>query len=194
MSGTRDPDPVRPGHLPPAATPPRAATAQEARALAHPLRIRILNVTQGEPSTNKEIAARLGELPGTTLHHIRVLTETGFLQALPPRAGRRGAREVPYRPTGKSWVLSFRDVDRERMAVGTAITDDAYGQYTESDPAGRFAESQVSLRLTVEDARDLADRLHGLVDEYRRTRQTPEGRPISLMWAFFEPAGAERLE
>ena len=167
------------------------ATAEEARALAHPLRIRILNLTHAEAWTNKQIAARLGELPGTTLHHLRVLTEAGFLEALPPRVGRRGAREVPYRATGKSWVLSFRDLDKERIAVGTAITDAAYALYTESDPASRFAESQVSLRLTAQDARDLADRIHGLVDEYRRTRQRPEGAPLSLMWAFFAPPHAE---
>ena len=75
----------------------------EARALASPLRLRILRICLHEPHTNKEIAQSLGMNPGSTLHHVRTLVRTGFLQAGEPRRGKRGAREVPYLATKRSW-------------------------------------------------------------------------------------------
>src|SRR5690606_7965094 len=75
----------------------------DARALASVLRLRILRLCLDEPLTNKEIADRLGRDPGTTLHHVRRLAERGFLQAQPARRGARGAKEIPYLATGKSF-------------------------------------------------------------------------------------------
>src|SRR4051795_783858 len=83
----------------------RPATDAEARALASAVRLRILRLCLGEALTNKEIAARLGRNPATVLHHVRTLLDTGFLVAEPERRGTRGAREVPYRATGKSWLM-----------------------------------------------------------------------------------------
>src|ERR1700712_1537085 len=85
--------------------PRRPATEAEARALSSPTRLRILRLCLSEALTNKEIAARLGRNPATVLHHVRTLVDTGFLVAGPPRRGARGAREVPYRATGKSWLM-----------------------------------------------------------------------------------------
>src|SRR5688572_26625189 len=75
----------------------------DARALASVLRMRILRLCLDEALTNKEIAERLGVPPGNTYHHVRTLAKRGFLAAQPERAGARGAREVPYLATGKSW-------------------------------------------------------------------------------------------
>src|SRR3954447_21929882 len=75
----------------------------DARALASTLRLRILRLCLDEPMTNREIAARLDKNPATVLHHVRTLADRGFLAAEPARRGTRGAREVPYRATGKSW-------------------------------------------------------------------------------------------
>ena len=75
----------------------------EARALASGLRLRILRMCLDEPLTNREIAEALGKNPATVLHHVRTLADTGFLEAQEVRRGRRGAREIPYLATGKSW-------------------------------------------------------------------------------------------
>src|SRR3954463_2795270 len=83
----------------------RPATDGEARALASAVRLRILRLCLHEALSNKEIAARLGRNPATVLHHVRTLVDTGFLAADPERRGARGAREVPYRATGKSWLM-----------------------------------------------------------------------------------------
>src|SRR5919106_5422794 len=85
----------------------RTATPEEARALAHPLRLRILRLCRDQAFTNKQLAERLGRDPGTVLHHVRTLVATGFLAADEVRQGDKGALEKPYRSTGKSWTLSL---------------------------------------------------------------------------------------
>ena len=72
-----------------------AALQAKARALASPLRLRILRLCLHEARTNRELAEELGINPGTLLHHVRSLTTNGFLVAEEPRKGARGAREVP---------------------------------------------------------------------------------------------------
>ena len=64
------------------------------------LRLRILRMCLDEPLTNAQIAARLDRDPATVLHHVRTLTGTGFLEALPAQKGNRGAqdRAVPIDP------------------------------------------------------------------------------------------------
>src|ERR671920_1168651 len=100
------------------------ATDEEAKALASTLRLRILRICRGEGHTNKEIAEVLGRDPASILHHIRTLVRTGFLQPQPERRGARGAREIPYLATGKSWrvdapVMSrpLLDTFREEIAL-----------------------------------------------------------------------------
>ena len=51
----------------------RPATADEARMLGNPLRIRILRITLDQPLTNKEIADRLGVTEVTVKAHLRNL-------------------------------------------------------------------------------------------------------------------------
>jgi DNA-binding transcriptional ArsR family regulator len=88
--------------------PPRSGyepTAEiGARALASGTRLRILKLCQERALTNNDIAQRLGANPATTLHHVRTLVSAGFLEPLPERRGRRGAREVPYAASGKCWT------------------------------------------------------------------------------------------
>jgi len=84
----------------------REATAEEARALANPLRLRILRLCLNASLTNKQLADRLDKDPATVLHHVRMLVDTGFLSADAVRSGAKGALEKPYRATGKSWEIS----------------------------------------------------------------------------------------
>src|SRR3954453_10366828 len=83
----------------------READEAEAKALASPLRLRILRAALHEPRTNQEIAAVLGRNPATVLHHVRTLVATGFLVEQPLRRGQRGSRERPYLASGKSFYL-----------------------------------------------------------------------------------------
>jgi DNA-binding transcriptional ArsR family regulator len=91
--------------LEPAAARRREATPREARALGHPLRLRILRLCGQQELTNKQLADRLKRDPGTVLYHVRQLAEAGLLEQAPVRTGDSGALEKPYRSKGKTWYL-----------------------------------------------------------------------------------------
>lgn len=155
--------------------PRRPATDAEARALASTVRMRILRICLDEPRTNKEIAGVLGKDPASTLHHVRRLVETGFLAAQPARRGARGAREVPYLATGKSWRMSTPAADRVLLDVFL-------------DEVGLVALDEVEtirlgLTLTPDRLRALMDRFVALLDEFRADDAQPAGRPMSLFLA-----------
>src|SRR6476469_3064733 len=90
----------------------RTADEAEAKAIASPLRLRILRATLHEPRTNKEVAEVLGLNPASVLHHVRTLVDTGFLIEQPTRRGARGSRARPYLTSGKSfYVQTGHDTD-----------------------------------------------------------------------------------
>jgi GNAT superfamily N-acetyltransferase len=106
-------------------TPPRPeATVADARALAHPLRLRIIRLLYDRSLTNRELARALGEHPATVLHHVRTLLRTGFIAADPARPGPRGTVEKPYRSTGRSWSLSIDDNVVTDIVISDCAPDD----------------------------------------------------------------------
>ena len=126
----------------------RQATHEEAKALAHPDRLRIIRLTFDEALTNKELADRLGRNPGTTLYHLRMLVATGFVAPEDARRGARGAAEVPYRSTGKSWTLDVGEpdpdvtgamVDAFRVELLESPVDTRQGQPARASPLARPA-------------------------------------------------------
>jgi DNA-binding transcriptional ArsR family regulator len=149
------------------------ATDAEARALASTLRMRILRVCLNEPRTNKEIAQRLGKDPATMLHHVRRLVDTGFLEALPPRRGARGSREIPYVATGKSW--------RVQTPAGDRVLIDAFIEEIALVPADTIGTARIGFRLTEETLDELTGRLTVLLNEYVERPDDPDGKP----WSFF---------
>ena len=59
---------------------PRELTGREIRALAHPLRIRMLELLREEPATASILARRLDESTGATSYHLRELERFGFIE------------------------------------------------------------------------------------------------------------------
>jgi DNA-binding transcriptional ArsR family regulator len=59
------------------------------RALAHPLRLQLLQVLHAEgPSTASHLARRLGESSGSTSYHLRALHRAGMIEEAEQRNGR----------------------------------------------------------------------------------------------------------
>ncbi|NIH68127.1 ArsR/SmtB family transcription factor [Modestobacter marinus] len=155
----------------------RPATDAEARALASAVRLRILRLCLDEPLTNKEIAARLGRNPATVLHHVRTLVDNGFLAAEGERRGARGAREVPYRATGKSWLM-------DGASAPGAARDPLLAAFLEE--VGLVGEAQlqstrIGLRLGAADLAEFRERLYGLLDEYA----TRPAHPGAERWSLY---------
>jgi len=154
--------------------PRRPASDAEARALASAIRMRILRICLDEPRTNKEIADVLDRDPATTLHHVRRLVDTGFLAAQPDRRGPRGAREVPYLATGKSWKMSTPAADRVLL--------DAFLEEVALVPMEDVETVRLGLNLTPDRLAAFMDRFVTLLEEFRAD-EDPAARPMSLFLA-----------
>jgi predicted ArsR family transcriptional regulator len=163
----------------PADTPRPEATPAEFKAMAHPLRLRILRLCLHEAMTNKQIADRLGHDPATTLYHVRRLTRTGFLAAEPVRAGRSGALEKPYRATGKSWVLKVPRPE-DLIVNALAAMDAARDEIADAGPQSLVVHSRLGLQLDDAEIAELADRFEALIHEYAGRPPTPGGRKLGL--------------
>ena len=156
--------------------PKRKATDAEFRAIASAVRLRILRLCVSEALTNKELAARLGRNPATVLHHVRTLVDTGFLAAEPVRRGTRGSREVPYRATGKSWLM---DVDDRPPPAHDPLLA-AFLEEVAEVGEQHLQSSRLGLRLSPPDLEEFRRRLHGLLDEYARRPPDLTGERWSL--------------
>jgi DNA-binding MarR family transcriptional regulator len=150
----------------------RQATDEEAKALASSLRLRILRICLGEGHTNKEIAGILGRDPASTLHHIRTLVRTGFLQPQPERRGTRGAREIPYLATKKSWRLSTPAMDRSML--------DAFLEEVALVPAAELDTTRMGLRLPAAEMAEFRTRLGGLLDDFASRPEDPSAPAWSV--------------
>ena len=149
----------------------RPATPEEARALANPLRMRILRLCLDEALTNKQLAERLGRDPGTVLHHVRTLVATGFLVPEEVRQGEKGALEKPYRATGMSWTLSL-----DMLEAFTA-------ELEEAGPDAATGFSRLALTLNKASQEELQRRVLAILDEYVDRPADPDGEPLGLFFA-----------
>jgi DNA-binding transcriptional ArsR family regulator len=171
-----EPDPPNPPE-----TARRPATEAEARALASSLRLRIIHLCHEQPLTNREIADQLDRDPASVLHHVRRLLDTGFLEALPIRRGRRGARERPYRSTGKSWTLQVGDSQDTTQATDAMLN--AFLAEL-ADAGGKLANaSRLTLRLTPDDWEEFSRRISAVLDEFAARPPDPDGQWWSVFFA-----------
>lgn len=157
----------------------RPATADEAKALANPLRLRILRLCLERARTNKELGEYLGREPGALLHHVRKLHRTGFLELAEQRPGPRGTVEKPYRATGKSWTLDVGDTEQ---AVSFAALEAFREETREAGAARQVMMSRLTLRLSEDRAGELSQRLQDLIAEYHAT-QDPDGNAYGAFLA-----------
>jgi DNA-binding transcriptional ArsR family regulator len=164
-----------------------ADAAAIARALSSPLRLRILRLCAFDSRTNKELAELLDMNPGTMLHHVRTLVDTGLLVAGEARAGARGAREVPYRATGKSWR-------GPRLPNQSIVLLETMRQQLEAVDPEDVDATWLGLRLNAEHLAELEQRLYGLLQEFKERGPDDDGDPYSLVTVLhpdFNPRAAD---
>jgi predicted ArsR family transcriptional regulator len=152
----------------------RPATPAEAKALAHPLRQRIIRLCSLGERTNQQLAAELDRDPATILYHVRKLVDAGFLAPIEVRSGTSGALEKPYRSTGRSWQL---DVGPDRGGdASLAMLDAAREELAAAGPGALQASTRFVVRVPQEELeawlRDLHERIDGLVE---RSQELAEG-------------------
>jgi DNA-binding transcriptional ArsR family regulator len=152
-----------------------AEEERRARALASPLRMRILRLCLHQSRTNQELATELDLNPGTLLHHVRSLVATGFLVAEEPRVGPRGAKEIPYLATRRSWRSGGENLGP--MLVQTFL------QEIVGLAPDEIQVTRLGLKLNHANRAEMSARFLALFEEYKDRGADPDGEPISLMFA-----------
>ena len=166
---------------------PGSEADADARVLASALRMRILRLCLDDALTNKEIAVRLKMAPATTYHHVRLLAERGFLAAQEERRGNRGAREVPYLATRKSW--------RSRMGPGQhRILVQAFLDELALADVRKVETIRLGVRLSGADRDEMMRKFVAIFSEYADRAPDPDGEPWSLFFTAHEDVGRERTD
>ncbi len=171
------------------------------RALAHPLRIEILDIMDevGE-ATASEIAERLGQTVANCSFHLRILASGGFIERAEPRG-----REKPWRVThhsrdmrpdrsdplsiAESAELGSMYVQREAARVVSFLQNSlAYAHNSEWVPTVTINTS--TFWATAEEMKQLAEDLRALMDRFEGRRDPanrPEGARKGRMFATINP-------
>src|ERR1051326_7711550 len=88
----------------------------QVRALAHPLRLRLLELFARQPRTAKQAAEVLGEPPTRLYHHVAALERAGLIRLKETRQNRGTTEKYyeasdPMRPVGKE-ILKNKEARR----------------------------------------------------------------------------------
>lgn len=90
--------------------------ARTLKALAHPIRLALLDLLLSGPQTATQAAAVLGETPTTCSFHLRQLAMHGFVEEVP---GWQERRQRPWRLTAGGWRTPRTDDPVVRRAAST---------------------------------------------------------------------------
>ena len=149
------------------------------RALAHPLRTRLLGLLRLDgPSTATLLGRRVGESSGSTSYHLRQLAAYGFVEELPEHGtGRERWWQARHRIT--SWRADEvvgqdggqqvqEELTRLQVAGHARVLDAWLAQRAGLDPAWTAAASvnDYALRLAPQQARALAEELSAVLDRW----------------------------
>jgi len=82
----------------------QATEPAQLKALAHPLRQRLLYALGGDPATMAQLAQRFGENKGNIGHHLKVLHAAGLVRIVETRQVRGGTEHYYQRTTRRVYV------------------------------------------------------------------------------------------
>jgi DNA-binding transcriptional ArsR family regulator len=153
-----------------------ATSPVQLRALAHPLRQRLLYALGGEPATMGQLAAAFGERKGNIGHHLKVLEAAGMVRVVETRQVRGGTEHYYQRTTRRVYVAGPPGVSTSAML--RAVADELAGTPTEPLLVLRH------VRLSPAQAERLAAALNAIVAE--ATDDGPAGRPHGLLVGLYE--------
>lgn len=170
------------------------------RALAHPLRLRLVELLGIHgPATATELAGRVGHSPANCSWHLRQLAAAGFIEESEGGTGRQ--RIWKFVPTGHSYASSPEDPEfAEAAAAASAMQLEHEVGELRQWRAARHEEpvqwresaftTQSILWLTAEELEELSEEIKQLflnrVQRHVEPETRPEGsRPIRLYsWGF----------
>ena len=189
---------------------PRVVDMESLKALAHPLRVRILDTlsTYGE-FTASGLGERLGESSGATSYHLRQLEKHNFVREVVGKGTGRErwwervpggiAIDAPQAESTPSERAASRLVLREWMNNRTILLDEFIGRGDEVLSDEWMLASNISMSnlvLTHEQTKELSTRLQVVLDEYVETyrgQRVPGARPVQIHLNVFPVLDADQI-
>ncbi|MBB5897613.1 helix-turn-helix domain-containing protein [Kutzneria kofuensis] len=169
--------------------------AKTLRALAHPLRIRLLGLLRADgPATATGLAQRVGETSGTTSWHLRQLADHGLIEQDSDRGNKRERWWKAAYESTEVRIEDFRDDDDSAGALNAYLYEIASGNYrrmttflAEDWPhewREAFTMSDQDVSLTPEELVALRTELHEVIAKYRRPERSGDETVIVQIQAF----------
>jgi DNA-binding transcriptional ArsR family regulator len=160
-------------------TSPEGITQQLAKALAHPLRVRILTSLHKGVSSPNQLSQELGEPLGNVSYHVKTLLEYDCVELVKTEP-RRGAVEHFYRATERAF-FSASDWEKipasARKGISGSILETVGQDATEALMAGSIdarSDSHVSRTPLVLDDQGWTEVTTLLVDTLNRAMEIQE--------------------
>jgi DNA-binding transcriptional ArsR family regulator len=167
------------------------------KALADPLRQRLLRAFAGPPLTTKQIAHSLGEKPTKLYHHVDTLADVGLLKLVETRQ-KRGTTERYYQAAAKQFSvdrnifrhLSAKIPESEKIApeapfenAFSSALSDIRDNVSDATAEGRSALLQARICATPAEAAALRKKIQRLLQNRaggKRTRHRKTGFEVLL--------------
>jgi DNA-binding transcriptional ArsR family regulator len=185
--------------------PSRPLDARMLRALAHPLRMRMLELLQADgPATATGLGKRVGESSGTTSWHLRLLAEVGLVEEDSERGNKR---ERWWRPVQKATRMRATDFLGDPDLAAPLDTYLRFMVEQRYEAEARFVSelprwmaewhdkasfSDVKLSLTAEEAAAMSAEVYAVIDRYRREARPGDHDVVTHWSAFPRQAQPER--
>ncbi|WP_410674521.1 ArsR/SmtB family transcription factor [Amycolatopsis sp. cmx-4-68] len=179
---------------PPASRP---LDARMLRALAHPLRMRMLELLQADgPATATGLGKRVGESSGTTSWHLRLLAEVGLVEEDSERGNKR---ERWWRPVQKATRMRATDFIGDPDLAGPLDTYLRFLVEQRYEAEARFISElprwmadwhdkaefdDVKLSLTPEETAAMSKEVYAVINRYRRATR-PGDYDVVAHWSAF---------
>lgn len=176
--------------------PRKITDARAMRALAHPVRLALLEALSVEGTlTATQAAEKVGESPSSCSFHLRQLAKYGFVE----EAGGGAGRERPWRRLHQGFSMERVHPDPETNLAAALLEHTAVEGYlrnlrewmatSASYPAdwqNAAWTTETLLYVTPEELRTLGEEVNALIDRYRdrvadRTKRPPRSRPVEAL-------------
>jgi DNA-binding transcriptional ArsR family regulator len=169
----------------------RRLDAAGLKALAHPLRVRMLGALRTDgPATATQLAHRLGESTGTTSWHLRQLADAGFIEEDPDRGTRRDRWWRARTGTTEMAVRDFAGQPELQDVIGIYLQSVVENQFARAAdfvahadewlPAWQDAATFSDFGLTLDPAgvTALADELFATIRRYQAVEPAPGAEAV----------------
>jgi DNA-binding transcriptional ArsR family regulator len=176
-------------------------TIEQMRALADPLRVRILEVLGEQPMTTMHAAKRLDERYTKLHHHFAVLEAAGLIEVVESRQN-RGTVEKVYQPAARRFAIDRHlfaggsDAEEAREGVHSLLVgtlEETTAEVERSFAAGLLTSESATpsmithrhLRLTRAQVEDLAARLQSWIADCAAQDADPGPDTYGLTFALY---------